>query len=168
MNDTKKYQLSFSLAYLLTQSLLNAGSTVVPHDEPYYKYAEDNVEIIYTKNNLPYAKHTASMETPLNRDYENFYDWKFDETLYVGLISCNNQIANGFSTQWPNNRQINYMGGAQMVDYFSSISWLDMLLYHETAHNYQVNVKGSAVSRGLHSIFGNGFFCFLFLLAYQT
>ena len=81
-----------------------------------------------------------------------------DLTLYVGLISDYNQIANGFSTQWPNNRQINYVGGTQLVDYFTTTSWLDTLLYHETAHNYQVNVKGSVVSRSLHSVFGNGTF----------
>ena len=43
-----------------------------------------------------------------------------------------------------------------MIDYFSSTSWLDTLLYHETAHNYQLNVKGSVISRYLHSVFGNG------------
>ena len=135
---------------------------LVPHDEPYYKYKEDNVEIIYSEDNLPYAKQTAAVEKGLNKSYENSFDWKFDETLYVGLISCNNQIANGFSTQWPNNRQINYIGGGMMVDYFSSTSWLHTLLYHETAHNYQVNVKGSGVSRALHSVFGNGdFFIFV-------
>jgi len=92
----------------------------------------------------------------LHKDYEDFFDWKLDETLFVGLISSHNQIANGFSTQWPNNRQINYVGGTQMIDYFSSTSWLDTLLYHETAHNYQLNVKGSVISEYLHSVFGNG------------
>ena len=153
-------KLSLSLLFLNTTLLLAVGDSVVPHDKDYYTYEKDNIEIIYTKDNLPFAKHTASIEEPLNSDYEKFFDWEFDETLYVGLISCHNQVANGFSTQWPNNRQINYMGGAQIVDYFSTTSWLDTLLYHETAHNYQVNVKGSAISRGIHSIFGNGFVLF--------
>jgi len=48
------------------------------------------------------------------------------------------------------------VGGTQLVDYFATKSWLDTLLYHETAHNYQTNVKGSVVSRSLHSVFGNG------------
>ncbi|MEA2091396.1 MAG: hypothetical protein U9O83_03400, partial [Campylobacterota bacterium] len=161
--------LSFTLliASDVVPSSLATGMAVVPHDKPYYKYkdSENDVEIIYTEDNIPFARHTASVESPLHKDYKKFFNWKLDETLYVGLISCNNQIANGFSTQWPNNRQINYVGGTQMVDYFSSASWLDTLLYHETAHNYQVNVKGSSVSRGLHTVFGNGTLFFPFIPA---
>ena len=144
-----------------TTALFAVGDSVVSNDQDYYTYTRENIEIIYTKDNLPFAKHTASIESPLNRSYENSFDWKFDETLYVGLISDYNQIANGFSTQWPNNRQINYVGGTQLIDYFTTTSWLDTLLYHETAHNYQINVKGSSISRGLHSVFGNGFIFFL-------
>ncbi len=137
-----------------------SGDAVVSDDKPYYKYSDkhNNVEIIYTKDNQAFAKHTASVESQIHKDYKKFYGWELDETLYVGLISSHNQVANGFSTQWPNNRQINYIGGTQLIDMFCSTSWLDTLLYHETAHNYQINVKGSAVSRGLHSVFGNGYF----------
>lgn len=149
------------LRYLIVMfslySFLNASDAVVANDKEYFKFKENNVEIIYTEDNIPFARHTASVENPLNKDYEYFFDWKLDETLYVCLISNHNQIANGFSTQWPNNRQVNYVGGTQLIDTFSSTSWLDTLLYHETAHNYQVNVKGSGVSRSLHSVFGNGF-----------
>ena len=158
---------SHLLAQDVVPSTLYTGSSVVPHDKPYYKYEDqkNNVEIIYTKDNLPFAKHAADIETPLNKDYKKFFNWELDETLYVGLISDYNQIANGFSTQWPNNRQINYVGGTQLVDYFTTTSWLNTLLYHETAHNYQVNVKGSVVSRSLHSVFGNGTFIVPFPLA---
>lgn len=145
----------FTLFYIFS-SIMIASDSVLPHDEEYFKYEDNNVEIIYTKDNLPFAKHTAGIENALNKDYEKLFNWKLDETLYVGLISHHNQIANGFSSQWPNNRQINYIGGTQLIDSFCSISWLDTLLYHETAHNYQTNVKGSSVSRFLHSIFGNG------------
>ena len=139
---------------------LGNGNAVIPDDKAYFTHElkQNNVEMIYTKDNLPFAQEAATIEAPLHKDYEQFYNWKLDEKLYVGLISDKNQIANGFSTQWPNNRQINYVGGAQQVDYFCSTSWLDTLLYHETAHNYQANVKGSVVSRTLHSLFGNGYF----------
>ncbi len=149
--------LSAQSINVVVPSALVTGMAVVPNDEPYYKYKleEKDVEIIYTKDNIPFAKHTAKIEEPLHNDYEEFYNWKLDETLYVGLISSCNQIANGFSTQWPNNRQINYIGGTSLVDHFSNTSWLDVLLYHETAHNYQVNTKGSKVSQTLHSVFGN-------------
>jgi len=137
---------------------LSTGNAVVPHDDAYYTHTikDRDVQLIYTKDNLKFAKHTMSMEEQIHTDYEKFFGWKLDETLYVGLISDNNQIANGFSTQFPNNRQINYIGGTSHVDYFSNNSWLDLLIYHETTHNYQTNVKASGVSKTLHSIIGNG------------
>ncbi len=135
---------------------LYAGGAVVADDQAYYKYHKDNIEIIYTKNNLPFANHVANIQTELHSDYENFFGWKLDETLYIGLISEYNQVANAFSSQGFNNRQINYVGGTQLIDYMSSKSWLDTLLYHETAHNYQGNIKGNVVSKSLHSVFGNG------------
>lgn len=147
-------------ASLYATSIPFSGDSVVPQDKSYFKHQLQNqdIELIYTHDNIFFAKQSAEIETPLNRDYENYFDWKLDETLYVGLISDNNQVANGFSTQFPNNRQINYVGGALNVDYFCSKSWLNTLLYHETAHNYQANVKGSLVSQSFHFLFGNGAF----------
>lgn len=149
---------------LIAASATLYGDSVVPNDKQYYKYLQENVEIIYTKDNLPYAVHTASIENKLNQDYENFFGWKLDETLFVGLISDHNQIANGFSSQWPRNRQINYLGGTQLIDTFCATSWLDTLLYHETAHNYQLNVKGHEVSQLLHEVLGNGSLMFPYLI----
>ena len=131
-------------------------SDVVPHDEAYYTKEVRNTQLIYTESNLPFAKRAAEIELLLHPQYETSFGYAMDERLYVGLASKYNQIANGFSTQYPNNRQINYIGGALSIDYFSSPSWLNTLLYHETAHNYQVNAKESAVSSGLHSVIGNG------------
>jgi len=140
--------------------MLKSGDSVVPHDKAYYTHSlsSHDVQMIFTQDNMAFAQEAADIEKPLHIDYEKFFDWKLDETLYVGLISDYNQIANGFSTQWPNNRQINYVGGTQLVDYFTTTSWLDTLLYHESAHNYQANVKGSVVSRTLHLVIGNGSF----------
>jgi len=153
----KKRPLYFSAIFLLT-SLLNSSDSVLPNDNQYYKFNENNVEIIYPKEHLKLAEHTRSVQTQLHKDYEKFFNWKLDETLYVGLVSSKSQIANGFSTQFPNNRQINYIGGTELIDYFSVTSWLDTLLYHETSHNYQVNIKDNPVSKTLHYIFGNGNF----------
>lgn len=150
------FLLSFTMLYGVVPTPLITGSTVVPNDKEYYKYDIENVEIIHTKDNIPFAKETAAIEGRLHKEYEQSFKWKLDETLYVGLISDYNQIANGFSTQWPNNREINYVGGAQMVDYFCSTSWLQTLLIHETAHNYQLNLKDNRVSQWLHRYFGNG------------
>ena len=156
MSLKNSIKIALLVAFIDTSLLL--ASDVVPNDEAYYIHTNDkkSVEIIYTKENLSFAKETAEIEDALHKNYKKFFDWELDEKLYVGLISSNNQIGNAFATQWPNNRQLNYMGGTELIDYFSSTSWLDTLLYHETAHNYQVNVKGSAISRGLHTVFGNG------------
>ena len=145
---------------IIVPQTLMTGDAVVPQDDAYYTYKlkDRDIEIIYTEENIPFAKHTVEMEEQLHKDYEEFFNWKFDETLHVGLISNQNQIANGFSTQWPNNRQINYIGGSELVDYFSNTSWLDVLLYHETTHNYQLNTKASGVSQAIHSFLGNGTF----------
>jgi len=151
------YFLSVSLVYATDFPLGCAvGGAVVPNDMNYYKHKQDKIEIIYTKENAKEAKHVSKVEPSIHKEYERFYDWTLDEKLSVGLISNNNQIANGFSTQFPNNRQVNYVGGTAYIDYFTTTSWLDTLLYHETAHNYQLNVKGSKISQGLHSFMGNG------------
>jgi hypothetical protein len=153
-----------SFADVLPASLVSGG-VVIPNDKPYYKYKDErnDIELIYTKENLPFAKHTFGVEQKITKEYRKFYQWKLDDTLYVGLASSENQIANGFSTQYSNNKQINYLGGTQMVDYFTSASWLDTLLYHESAHNYQLNIKSSKVSQTLNSVFKSGSFIIPFI-----
>lgn len=145
------------LLSLLGAQLLQAGQAVVPGDERYFtkKSSSTDVEMIYTEQNQYAAKEAMQLEPIIHKEYESTFGYRLDQTLYVGIISQQNQIANGFSTQYPLNMQINYIGGSQMVDYFTTASWLDTLIYHETAHNYQMNAKASAVSRGLHTVFGN-------------
>jgi len=147
--------LLITSAFGLQAALLQ--SSVVPCDQPYFTAQVRNCELIYTQKNLPFAREAAAVEEQLQPLYENTYGYRMDETLYVGLISDANQISNGFSTPYPNNRQINYDGGALLADYFSTASWLKTLLYHETAHNYQMNAKDNPVSGTLHSIFANGY-----------
>ena len=111
--------------------------------------------MIFTEQNKYAAEEALRLEPMIHKEYEHFYGYKMDQPLHVGIISDQNQIANGFSTQFPLNMQINYIGGTQLVDYFTTTSWLTTLLYHETAHNYQMNPKASAVTRGLHTVLGN-------------
>ncbi len=153
----------FCISILLSFTFLSAAE-IVAHDKAYYKYKKDNVEIIYTEDNLPFAQQVVGIQESLHKDYENFFGWKLDETLYIGLLSSYNQIANGESSQFSGNRQINYIGGTQLIDYFASTSWLNVLCYHETAHNYQQNMKNSGVSKTLHSFFGSGSFLFPFVI----
>jgi len=134
-----------------------AGIAIVPGDEQYYRSESGDVEMIYTQQNKYAAKQAASLEPPLNKEYEKSFGFRLDDTLYVGIISQQNQVANGFSTQYPLNMQINYIGGSAANDHFASTSWLNTLIYHETAHNYQINPKASVITRGLHSVLGNAY-----------
>lgn len=145
-------------ALLTTLQAVPPMYDVVPHDQEYYRANIRNTELIYTEKNLPFAREAAALEQGLQPEYERMFGYRMDETLHVGLISDYNQIANGFSTQYPNNRQINYIGGALAIDYFSSPSWLKTLLYHETAHNYQTNAKDNVISSSLHTVLRNGAF----------
>ncbi len=154
MNVMSKIVLIFSIIVVT----LSSASDVVPHDQDYYTAKVRNTELIFTEKNLPFANQAAAVEMRLQPLYEAQFGYVMDELLHVGLISDYNQIANGFSTPYPNNRQINFIGGAMMVDYFSSTSWLSTLLYHETAHNYQINAKANSVSSTLHRFLGNGSF----------
>ena len=146
----------FIIGVLLYASSLYGGYVVVPGDEAYYKVDENNVTLLFTKQNQYAAKQALALEAPLHRAYESSFGYKMDERLYVGILSDQNQVANGFVTPFPYNLQMNYIGGALKVDYFSTTSWLNTLLYHETSHNYQVNAKASEVTQAIHTVFGNG------------
>ncbi|WP_016954082.1 hypothetical protein [Catenovulum agarivorans] len=138
------------------QGLVGQNSTSVAHDETYYTKDVANTRLIFPKEHKEHAEHAAAVEEYLQHQYEKTFGFKLDDTLYVGLMSSHNQIANGFATPFPVTRQINYMGGAQMVDYFAATSWLDTLLLHETAHNYQTTAKNNFVSKTLYKVLGNG------------
>ncbi len=138
------------------------AADVVSNDEDYFKSTIGNTQLIHTEQNLPSATQAATLGPLIEHAFEQSYGFELDSTLYVGLISQNNQIANGFSTQFPLNKQINYIGGTSRVDYFTSTSWLRMLLYHESAHNYQLNPKKSTISRVGHDYLGNTGFTFFF------
>lgn len=136
--------------------LVQPNPTVVPHDQPYYTSDVRNTRLIYPLDNQDFAEQVAALQPQLQQDYEASFGYEMSERLYVGLISDNNQIANGFSSQFPVNRQMNYVGGALLTDYFTTTSWLDTLIYHETAHNFQVNPRDNAVSAGLYNLLGVG------------
>lgn len=147
------------------QDLVLPNISVVPQDKSYLTQDVRNTRIIYIQDNKEHAQYAAGFETLLQPLYEKTFGYQMDTQLSVGLMSSHNQIANGFSTQFPSNRQVNYMGGAQIPDYFSSSSWLDTLLLHETAHNFQTNVKDNPISKGMYSVFRNGGFLLPFFPA---
>ena len=137
-------------------NLLLANSTVVPNDKQYYKAKVYNTVLIYPKKYIDIAQNVADLEVVLQPQYEQTFSYKLDETLYVGILSEYNQITNGFTTIYPMAREMNYIGGSLMSDYFCTNSWIDTLIYHETSHAYQLDAKDNQVSKILHNIIKNG------------
>ena len=143
-----KIVLSLSLSTLL----LSAG-VVVPDD---YVIADDEkLSYVYSDEYAGMMSDMKMYQEQIVNEYEKEYGFRLDDKLYVGLASQNNQIANGFSTQFPFNSQLFYGAGAGMVDYFCTTSWLKTLVIHETAHNFQLNPKENELSRIGHKILGN-------------
>jgi len=116
---------------------------------------DKDLKLIFTKEHSKEAKEAKSVTKEIIKNYEKSYGFALDDILYVGLPSSHNQIANAFSTQFPLNSQMNYIGGAYMVDYMSSSSWLKTLLLHESAHNFQLNAKKNPLSRYAYKVVKN-------------
>jgi len=145
------------LSALLSAQLLMAGQIVTPGDEAYYKsdLKGSDVQFIYSESSKYMADDLAKREAALHAEYEKYFGYKLDQTMYVTLVGARSEYPNSFSTQVPVNLQALFMGGPQLVDYMAVKSWGGVILYHETAHNYQVNPKASAISRGLSTVFSN-------------
>jgi len=153
----KKIILSLSLS-----TYLFSAGVVVPDD--YLITEEEDVSYVYSPEHLSILPELKTYQEEIIKSYEQEYGFKLDDKLYVGLASNNNQIANGFSTQFPFNSQLFYGGGATYIDYFSVSSWLKTLIIHETAHNFQLNPKENELSRISHKVFGNTPFSMLLFL----
>ena len=106
-------KMTITLSFVLFSQVLFAGMAVVPGDERYYTTTLEtpDIEILYTEQNRYAAQEAMAIEPMIHQEYEKYFGYRMDQTLYVGIISQQNQIANGFSTQYPLNMQINYIGG---------------------------------------------------------
>ncbi len=142
------------LGLLLTAHFLY-GDIVVSGDDYLVSTDDSEMEIIFTKEHQKEANLAHSYEKEILKNYEKSYGFALDSKLHLGLLSSHNQVANAFSTQFPLNIQMNYIGGAYMVDYMSTTSWLKTLLIHESAHNFQINPKKNPLSRISHKIVKN-------------
>ncbi len=136
---------------LLTYILV--AEVVVPDN--YLLSEEKNISYIYANEYASILDDLKAYQSDIIKGYEKTYGYGFDSRLYVGLASSKNQIANGFSTQFPFNQQIFYGAGAGYIDYFCFSSWLKTLIIHETAHNFQLNPKFNDLSKIGHDILGN-------------
>lgn len=144
------------LVLVLPAFAVDENYTTVNQDRAYFIRDSGSTRFIFSPEHSAFVEHAADLERILQPTYQASFGYSMDRRLHVGLLSSRNQNANGFSSQFPLNQQMHYGGGALMVDYFSSASWLDTLLWHETAHNYQLNAKDNWVSRSLFTLLGNG------------
>jgi hypothetical protein len=128
------------------------------YDAEYQVVEEDRFTIIYAPEYTKEADYASKLLPTILELYEKQYGYALDDKITLVLVSQQMQIANGFSTQTPTNETVLYSNGAEGIDYFSSTSWLDTLLYHELAHSYQMNAKENAVSPHLKTYFGNNIY----------
>jgi len=152
-----------SLGLLLIAHFLY-GDIVVSGDDYLSSIGDSELEIIYTHEHQNEAALAHSYEKAVLKNYERSYGFSLDSKLHLGLLSSHNQVANAFSTQFPLNMQMNYIAGANMVDYMSTTSWLKTLLLHESAHNFQINPKKNPLSRVAHKVVKNIPFTSLFFV----
>lgn len=141
------------LLLVLVYSSAGAAFTV-SSDQQYYVYDDNSYRFIYSEEYRPFIKALSERNAQVKTFYEKEFTWKLDEKPYLILASPRNQIANGFATVYPSLFTVFYGGGAEAIDEFSSSSWLNTLLIHETAHLYQTDLK-QGYSKFLHSAFGN-------------
>ena len=131
-------------------------SAHVEPDDAYLKHnSGEGLEVIAAKG---YAAEIPSVEAYMQQvihNYEASFGYRLDDTLYLTLASSKNQIANAFSTQIPLNMQVDYIGGSLDPDYFAATSWLQTILLHESAHNYQLNAKANPLTRAVHRVVKN-------------
>jgi hypothetical protein len=151
------------LGLLLTGHILY-GDIVVSGDDYLVSTDDNDIEIIFTQEHQKEAVLAHSFEKEVLHNYEKSYGFALDSRLHLGLLSSHNQIANAFSTQFPLNIQMNYIAGAYMVDYMSTTSWLKTLLFHESAHNFQLNPKKNPLSNIAHKVVKNIPFTSLFFM----
>jgi len=148
--------LSFSIFFTFSMA---TAEVVVPDD---YEVLDGNeVSYVYAKEYEKFLPAIKFYQQKVIDGYENEFGFALDDKLRVGLASSNNQISNAFSTQIPLNMQLLYGAGAVDIDYFCSSSWINSLLLHETAHNFQLNPKENFLSRTGHKLFGNNPIAFL-------
>jgi len=142
------------IAILLFPLLIYGENIIVPEDN--YEIVKDkNSSYIFSKEYKALVPYIKEYQQNIIKRYSYEFGFGLDDTLRSVIASNNNQIANGFSTQFPFNMQVFYNSGVNDIDYFCSSSWIKELIIHETAHNFQLNPKDNIISKTAHKIAGN-------------
>jgi hypothetical protein len=134
------------------------SANVAVSGDDYDVISSENIDLIYASEYKDLSKKVINDEEKIISKYEKSYGYKLDDTLYLGLLSSNNEVANAFSTQMPLNLQMNFPAGALNPDYFATKSWIKTLLSHESAHNFQINPKKNFLSYYAHKFMKNSFY----------
>ncbi len=143
-----------TLLLLFVLASLLRGAHVEP-EEGYLKTRQKGVEIIAAGTYADEIPALNAFMQQLMPRYEKSFGYRLDDTLYLTLASPKNQIPNAFSIQFPFNMQVDYIGGTLDPDYFAASSWIETILLHESAHNYQLNPKANTLSRLAHKVVRN-------------
>ncbi len=127
---------------------------------PYQIYEGDSnqepapaYKLLFTKDHKP-SQHTLTAIEQILDFYEHEFGWRLDTSPALILSSLNHQKSNAYATTRPTLLGAFFAGAAHNIDYMSTSSWLYLLLVHEIAHIYQLNLKSSKVSRVLFRYFG--------------
>ncbi len=160
----KRYALKFkSISSLVLIFFLHFpvfANDTVSGDKDYYKHDNGQYSYIYPKEYRELIQPLVNLQEIIEQEYQASFAWQLDEKMSLVLASDQNQIANGFATNFPSLRTVFYGGGAGFLDYFASSSWLNTLYVHEVAHLYQLNPK-QELGKFSYKIFGNNPFLIL-------
>ncbi|MBC86268.1 MAG: hypothetical protein CL677_03730 [Bdellovibrionaceae bacterium] len=142
MHQRIPYPTAFIVIVSLFFGSLSTFANVVPGDDEYQIIYDGGYRYIFSEQDKNNIYHVIQLNRIFNKEYERSFDWELDEDTSLALASPKNQIANAFATVLPNNLTTYYPSGSLLLERFAERSWAEALTVHETAHLYQLNVKG--------------------------
>lgn len=146
--------ITLFLVLLLPTSVFASPFLSNDDKSDYRIISKDGYSYIFSKEYAPYMSSLMRSNENLRQLYRSEFAWHLDEDTALVLASTLNQVPNGFATFSPNNLTVYYGSGPALMDDFSHSHWLTVLLTHESAHLYQLNVKDPRIKQ-MKSIFGN-------------
>lgn len=135
---------------------LTSHAEIVSGDKTYTLFEDGGYQYILTDEHRYILPELVHFNHFFLKEYQRSFNWKFDEKASLIIASMQNQITNGYATPAPNLMTVFYPTGGNS-DSFASLSWVHMLLAHETTHLYQLNTK-QGFAKDLHPVIGNPIF----------
>jgi len=167
----KRFELStkyfLCVIPFLLLNLSAIASDVVSGDKEYFETKSGQYSYIYPEEYRKLLTPLLELQAQIEKEYQASFKWSLDEEMALVLASDQNQIANGFASNFPSLRTVFYGGGAGFLDYFATSSWLRTLYIHEAAHLYQLNPKRE-LGKFAYNLLGNHPFTLLPVPFYTT